>query len=59
MFDVGDKVSVRLYGESYNGVVRKVKWGMAYVDFEGKHTNEWLGINRLEKRNEVHDKDRR
>lgn len=59
MFDVGDKITMRLKGEPHIGFVRKIKWGLAYIDFEGKHDNGWFEIRRLEKPNAVPDTNRK
>ena len=58
MFEIGAKVQVRFRGEAYLGTVRSLKWGLAFLDFEGKRENGWIGINRLEKANAVHDTNR-
>lgn len=47
MLDKGDKVIYLKKGERYNGVVKEIKWGMAYVDFKGVIKNEWIQITRL------------
>lgn len=52
MFDVGNKVKVRCKGVPYLGVVRQIKWGLAFVDFHGERRSEWISIARLERVNE-------
>lgn len=55
MFRAGDKVSVRFEGESYTGVIKKIKWGIAYVEFD-TYKNQWVNIGSLEEVNETKHK---
>lgn len=47
MFNVGDKVTVLLRGKQHDGIVRKVKWGLAYLDFQGGLKNDWYDIRHI------------
>jgi len=55
MFKVGDKVSVRFQGESYMGVIKKIKWGIAFIEFVG-YKNQWINIGSLELVDEIKHK---
>lgn len=49
MLDVGSKVAYLHKGISYQGVIKHMKWGMAFVDFKGSHESEWITLTRLRK----------
>lgn len=49
MFNVKDKVKYLYRGKIYIGMVKDIKWGMAYVDFKDVITTKWIQIIRLEK----------
>ena len=57
MFEIGDKITMRLYGESHVGIVKQIKWGLIFIDFQGKHKNGWFEIRRAEKLHEIQNID--
>jgi hypothetical protein len=58
MVDVNNRVLVRFKGEPYFGTVKQIKFGLAYVDFDGKRKNDWIELRRLERHNAIRDTDK-
>lgn len=48
MFEEGDHVMVRFRGEPHLGVIKTIKWGLAYIRFD-KRQSQWVDIKYLSK----------
>lgn len=50
MADILDKIEIMIRGEIHFGIIKAIKFGLAYVEFKNKtYKDGWFEIRRLRK----------